>query len=84
VLEEGQGGDKQVEVVRQLYHRQLQTPQPTAQQLLQEYEEWERDHGHVSGRCGTNAAMQHCSLTLYGHVCECWGAEVPLEKNSQT
>lgn len=49
VLEEGQAGDKQAEVVRQLFHRQLQTPQPTAQQLLQEYEEWERDHGQVWG-----------------------------------
>jgi len=50
VLEEGLGGDKQVDVVRQLYHRQLQIPQPNAQQLLQEYEEWEKQHGHVSGR----------------------------------
>jgi hypothetical protein len=48
VLAEGQGGEKQVEAVRQLFHRQLQTPQPAAQQLLQEYEEWERETGQVS------------------------------------
>jgi hypothetical protein len=49
VLAEGQGGEKQVEAVRQLFHRQLQTPQPAAQQLLQEYEEWERETGQVRG-----------------------------------
>lgn len=47
-MDEGKGGDKQSEVVRQLYHRQLQTPQPSAQQLLQEYEQWEQEHGQVS------------------------------------
>jgi hypothetical protein len=66
VLEEGQGGDKQIEVVRQLYHRQLQTPQPTAQQLLQEYEEWERDHGHVSGQLN-NTYRIHTTYTAWQH-----------------
>lgn len=47
LLDEGAGGDRQAETVRQLYHRQLQTPQPSAQQLLQEYEEWEKQHGQV-------------------------------------
>jgi hypothetical protein len=46
-MDEGKGGDKQADVVRQLYHRQLQTPQPSAQQLLQEYEQWEQEHGQV-------------------------------------
>lgn len=65
VLSEGKGGDKQAEAVRQLYQRQLQTPQPSAQQLLHEYEEWEKETGHVSwDRAPSVAACTHAPVRL--------------------
>jgi hypothetical protein len=60
VMDEGKGGDKQSDVVRQLYHRQLQTPQPSAQQLLQEYEQWEQEHGQVGLGFSSGCACRAC------------------------
>lgn len=70
VLEAGQGGPKQVDAVRQLYHRQLQTPQPAAQQLLQEYEDWEKQHGQVGVWVGAVGAAvgEHGGGGLQGQL----------------
>lgn len=45
LADEGQGGDKQLERVRSLFHRQLQMPGNNMDALLAEYEAWEGAHG---------------------------------------
>lgn len=42
---EGKGGDKQEEVVRQLFARQLQVPLLDGPATMEEYGAWEAKHG---------------------------------------
>eukprot|EP00878_Enallax_costatus_P019725 GHUV01020818.1.p1 GENE.GHUV01020818.1~~GHUV01020818.1.p1 ORF type:complete len:482 (+),score=163.78 GHUV01020818.1:194-1639(+) len=58
---EESGDEKQLERVRSLYHRQLQLPNPQAPELLQEYEEWETQHGKASVPQHIRAAAQRSS-----------------------
>jgi hypothetical protein len=51
LLEAGVGGERQADAVRQLYQRQLQTPNTALDEVLAEYEAWEGQHGKVCCVC---------------------------------
>jgi hypothetical protein len=47
----GGSDEKQLELLRGLWHRQLQLPQSSAAELLAEYEAWEASSGKVRHSC---------------------------------